>query len=637
MSESDTTSKTDSTTFPGKVALTHVLGSFRDALLGQKSQPAPTILQRKLSTGGFESRDSPIKNAKITSHREEIQSSPKYPTSFPSSTYSPKTDTPFPVAQNMSVEELLDSTVLRPKSMSSQPTLSPPQYHGDVLTPSALYKISKEERQRRIVGTKSTSDRKMPTVGVSISDFNRVKNELDKERKINVEKGREIESLKSDLEDERRELRENTTRLKAEMKIVREECEAEIKYVREKCEADMKALTDRFEAERKSREQEFKIEIEALRQRHEADMKALNDRFEAEGKSWREQSESEKKLLEERLGAENKSLREQSEADKKLFEEKSGTEIKSIRDQLEESKRQLDTLTSQLEQKDRTISEMKSVKGIGEVVRDIKNVEIADQKNISQTNSDVITTRSDVQSLPDVKERSVSIAPPVAVPISSAGSQENCIIEISLPALRSQYTAPTLMIPQYVSHSAPVPSLPDVKMITPDRIPADPVHITDRKHIPLYIDIPGNPCNPNHDANTYPEGIKYTLKYGGRYEKMWPDSIEKAYLYFLFGEGSYKYTLEGVSVTLTVTGEQIIEGYKTDNPRAMALARAAYSTHLLGEKDTPENAQRYLPGKVRCVNTHERIFGSLDTFCTFMGLRLDVNYSSLTISRRRVG
>lgn len=597
MSGSGTTSKTDSTTFPGKVALTHALGSFRDALLGQKSQPAPTILQRKLSTGDFESDYSPIKNSKTTLHREKIQSPSKYPASLLSSTYSPKTDTSFPVAQNMSVEELLDSTVLRPKHVSSQLTLSPSQYHGDVLTPSTLYKMDKEERQRRTVDTKPASDRKMPTVGVSISDFNRVKDELDKEKKINVEKEREIQRLKSDLEDAKKELRENITRLKAEMKIIREECEAEIKSVRGKCEADMKALTDRFEAERKS---------------------------------WREQSESEKKLLEERLRAENKSLREQSEADKKLYEEKSMAEIKSIRDQLEESKRQIVTLTSQLEQRDRTIPEMKDVKNSTTTSGDIRDVKIVDRKDVPQTENATKILRSDVQPPLNAKERAASaptLPTPILIPMTR--SQESSMIEISIPAPKLQYFTSAPMISQYISYPAPVFPSQDIKIPTANGISMNtPASVG--VYNPLHTDIHTELYNPNHDVKIYPQGIKYTLKYGGDYQKMSLEQIEEAFAYFLYGEGS-RY-LANTSTTLEMTGQQLIDGYEQDYPRSMALARAAYSTHLYGTNATVYHARLYLPSGKRCVDTHDKIFGSLSTFCSMVGLYLHVRYSSLMIT-----
>lgn len=173
------------------------------------------------------------------------------------------------------------------------------------------------------------------------------------------------------------------------------------------------------------------------------------------------------------------------------------------------------------------------------------------------------------------------------------------------------YVAPDSYYPSYISH------LP-----VQEYCPAAPI----QQYVTLTY-------NPHHDSTLYPEGVKYTLKYGGRYKKESASVIERMLVYFLLGEGNLV-GLPGISMTLTMTEQQMLDGYKTDYPRAMALARVAYSVHLLNETASEKNALQYLPGRARCVTTHTAIFGILETFCCHMGYYLKRKKSSFKILYR---
>lgn len=135
--------------------------------------------------------------------------------------------------------------------------------------------------------------------------------------------------------------------------------------------------------------------------------------------------------------------------------------------------------------------------------------------------------------------------------------------------------------------------------------------------------------NPHYNQMLYPEGIKYTLKYGGDHKKESIVLTERMFAYFLLGEGCHQ--LPGINITLTLTEQQIIDGYLTDHPRAMALSRAAYSTKLYASKPDISHARRYSYAGGRRVITHDGIFGILGTFCCLMGYRLERTGSTLRI------
>lgn len=144
-----------------------------------------------------------------------------------------------------------------------------------------------------------------------------------------------------------------------------------------------------------------------------------------------------------------------------------------------------------------------------------------------------------------------------------------------------------------------------------------------------YLSLHADMYNPNYNTMLYPEGVKYTLKYGGDHKKESIMMTERMFAYFLLGEGHHQ--LPGINVTLTLTEQQMIDGYQTDHPRAMSLSRAAYSTKLYASKPDISHARRYCYAGGRRVVTHDGIFGILGTFCCLMGYQLERMGSTLRV------
>lgn len=155
------------------------------------------------------------------------------------------------------------------------------------------------------------------------------------------------------------------------------------------------------------------------------------------------------------------------------------------------------------------------------------------------------------------------------------------------------------------------------------KIPRHPTYVN-APMIPIFIPIPvyhiPEPYNPHYDPLIYPEGIKYTLKYGGSYKKESIRATEKMLVYFLLGEGYDR--LLGINMYLSFSEQAMIKEYDTDHPRAMALARAAYSIYCSDTKNGEKNARRYVPGGGRCITTNSGIIGVLSSFCGTVGLRI---------------
>lgn len=561
MSKSESSkSHSDPVTSPGKAgSLTHSVESFLNALVKPRAPPMSDMSQRKFSIDGFESRDPPIRNTKNTSQKEKIQGHPKYIASPSLLTSSPKKDIFSPKEQDMFSEEPLSSfTIVRPSIVPQINTSS--QSHGDTSTLPIPDKTSKGKGQRKVLRTASIIDNKMPTKERLMSDYDNLRSELIREKKISEEKRVQIEKLESDLEKARRELRESATRFQEEMK-------AEMKSVRDECKAEIKNLTDQLDVEKKSRERESNAEIKALADRSESEKKSLGEKFEADRKSFEEKSESK-----------NRSLREQSDA-----------EIKSARDQLEEYKKQIDSLTLRLTERDRIIPETKAVTT---VTGDTKDMNTTDRKDMPQVQNVTEIPRS------DMKERAIAtVVPLVGVLNPLAGIQGNHMTGVGVSLIPTH---------QYVS--------------TPPVI--SPSMMTTLNGINVEISGSREEYNIHHSTKAFPQGIKYTLKHGGTYTRMSNDDTEDALVYFFLGEGSWGRKLNGINTSITMTGEEIENGYSDDNPRSMALARAAYSIHLPEDKDIIGDARKYLPGRERCVNTHGRVIGSLETFCYRIGLRV---------------
>lgn len=129
------------------------------------------------------------------------------------------------------------------------------------------------------------------------------------------------------------------------------------------------------------------------------------------------------------------------------------------------------------------------------------------------------------------------------------------------------------------------------------------------------------------------QGNRYTRKEGGeRFEVHSAKTTEVMFAYFLFGEGNF--TLSGKTHPLdNISKDEIKMGYANDNPRAMALARAVYSTVLnriaiTGAKKY--NANKYLPGKKKMVATRITIVTKLVEFCSLFYIPYLLDHRGIT-------
>lgn len=440
-----------------------------------------------------------------------------------------------------------------------------------------------------------------------IEEIQRLKEEIKKRD----ERENKVAELSSLLDLERRrvdELKEQLTKIVSDMKVLSDRSEKNDAKIREEVrsavegskseamifiDSEMKNVHASVESMRLTMREEFKSISESGMNVVKEEMKTLRTVVEGEMKVVRGENA---KVLEE-LG-------------KFKEEEKTTHSVERDLSSSEKEQKAITDMKSRLDGVESNISKLLAVKA--------STLSLLDEKKEQPRSSTPLNTLTPpvTVNFPQVQESSLhpQYYPSLQLPQT----------QYSLPP-RPPYQAP-IQYPQY-SSGVPVAvsstSSQQYRVSLP--LPASPF-------LPVQASSP-LPVTPRYNERDFPSGLQYTEKYRGEYKKMSLEDTETAFAYFLLGEGHSK--LLGIDMILPFTADAMENEYKADHPRAMALARAAYSTKMYDKKATDKNALQYSHTGPRRVTTHKGIFGILDSFCALVGLRVNRKGSSFVIIKRQ--
>lgn len=489
--------------------------------------------------------------------------------------------------------------------------------------------VGKSEMREEIERLKSEMKKRgVPTELSGLLDVERKRVDELKEQLAKVVSDAKVLSDRS--EENERELREEVKKMRREIDV-KSNCledsriafESEIKGRDTKLLQDLEAVKSAVE----SSKSEMKAFIDSEMKKVRTDVDSTRSTMREESKSI---SESGMNVIREEM----KTLRTAEEGEMKAVRGENAKVLEELGKFKEEEKKQAD-LAGEKERK--ANADMKSrLDGIESSISKLSGVKASplslptsvDEKKEQPRSS----TSSSAQSTPLNTLRS-----PIAINFPQVQAlpphPQYCLspqlpqTHHSLPPqLQYQYQAP-IQHPQYFSGvSVAVSSPPPQQYGAPLPLPASPsLPVQQASSLPSAV--------PLYDERYFPSGLQYTEKYKGEYKKMSLEDTEKAFAYFLLGEGHSN--LLGINMILPFTEDAMESEYKADHPRAMALARAAYSTKMYDKKATEKNALQYSHTGPRRVTTHRGIFGILDSFCSLVGLRVNKKGSLFVIVKNQ--
>lgn len=407
------------------------------------------------------------------------------------------------------------------------------------------------------------------------------------------------------------ELKEQLAKVVSDMKVVSDRSEAndtkgseEVKRIVEEIKSEMKAFIDSemkkvhasVESMRSTVREEFKSISESGMNTIREEMKTLRTAVEGEMKAVR----GENAKVSEEFGK----FKEEEKKRGDLFDEKerkANTDMKSRLDSIESS------ISKLSEVKASPLSLPTSVDEKKEQPRS-SVFSLVESTPLSTLGSPIAINFPQVQAFPPQ---------PQYYPSAQLPQTQYCL-PLQLP-----YQAP-IQHPQYSG------GVPVAVSSPPSQQYGAPLSLLASPFLPVQQDPSLSSVDPLYDERHFPSGLRYTEKYKGEYKKMSLEDTEKAFAYFLLGEGHSK--LLGINMILPFTEDAMEREYKSDHPRAMALARAAYSTKMQPLNAKAEDARKYSHLGGRRVTTHERIFGILGTFCPLVNLKMQRSYSRLSIT-----